>query len=171
MKSVNGTWDKKQCPECSNFYVNVSDHIRRFHRGYKNPMPRLFCGSCRKHILQEVYEEHRRTCIKEETICHICSASVKNIEQHLAGKHQIARIQCGLCGIQVIVMKDLNTHLETAHFSEVMEELGFADTDRKTEDRQERELIAMRAVELYAPGTVDTKYRCQFCNTETVTKT
>jgi hypothetical protein len=169
MKSVNGTWDKKQCPECSNFYINVSDHIRRFHRGYKGRNKRLFCGSCKKHILKELYEEHKLTCIQEETICHICSDSVKNIENHLVKKHQISRIQCGLCGMQATVMGELNAHLETAHFPDIIKELGF--TGFSTEDRQERELIAMKVVECYASLTSDNKYQCQFCYTKTVTKT
>jgi len=169
MKSVNGTWDKKQCPECSNFYINVSDHIRRFHRGYKGRNKRLFCGSCKKQILQELYEEHKLTCFQSETICHICSASVKNIENHLAQKHKISRIQCGLCETKATVMGELNIHLETSHFPEIIKELGF--TGFSTEDRQERELIAMKVVECYASLTSDNKHQCQFCYTETVTKT
>ena len=169
MKSVNGTWEKKQCPECSNFYVNVSDHIRRFHRGYKNP--KKCCPNCRRKISQDSFKAHKLVCIKEGTVCHICSKSVKNIDIHLAKQHKLARIQCGLCEVQVTVMGELNTHLETAHFPVILEELGFAPTGQGTEDREERELMAMKIVEIYGQESADTKCKCKFCGSETVTKT
>jgi len=169
MKSVNGTWEKKQCPECSNFYVNVSDHIRRFHRGYKNP--KKCCPNCRRKIAQDSFQAHKLICIKEDTICHICSKGVKNIDIHLVKQHQLARIKCGLCEIQVTVMGELNTHLETAHFPLILEELGFASTGQSTEDREERELMAMKIVETYGQESEDNKCRCKFCGSETVTKT
>eukprot|EP00092_Neocalanus_flemingeri_P019766 GFUD01021406.1.p1 GENE.GFUD01021406.1~~GFUD01021406.1.p1 ORF type:complete len:753 (-),score=179.50 GFUD01021406.1:10-2268(-) len=172
MKSVNGTMEKRQCPECSNFYVNVSDHIRRFHRGFKGPKQfKSFCGSCLKHIPHELYEEHKLTCIKEETICHICSKSVKYIENHLARKHQITRIQCGLCEMQLTVMGELNTHLRADHFPTILEEAGLLSTDLATEDRIEREKIAMKMVELQVNNTGENKYQCKFCNSETATGT
>jgi len=118
-----------------------------------------------------VLEEHKLNCIKEDTICHICSKSVKYIENHLARKHKLTKLQCGLCKEQVTLMGELNTHLKTTHLPQIVQETGLG-TCLTTEDKVERENIAVKIVELYVTNTEDdNKYQCGFCKTKTTTGT
>eukprot|EP00092_Neocalanus_flemingeri_P010054 GFUD01010835.1.p1 GENE.GFUD01010835.1~~GFUD01010835.1.p1 ORF type:complete len:882 (-),score=215.59 GFUD01010835.1:60-2705(-) len=172
MKSVNGTREKKPCPECGNLYVNVNDHVRRFHRGYKkNVMKRKSCNSCCKQIRRDEYDDHKVTCNKapEETICHICSKKVVQIGKHLAMVHKVFDRRCYLCDKDFYTVLDLNSHLRSEHFPEILIEAEFLETDLLTEDKIQRECIAAKIVELYSSKTEENKVECKFCRYKTTT--
>jgi len=172
MESVNGTREKKPCPECGSLYVNISSHIRKFHRGQKYVAKHKNCPACSKRIKIEEFAAHKLTCKQEETICHVCSKSVVNIKIHLAMIHKVFARRCYLCQEDFHTIFDLNNHLRSNYFPKIMLEAGFLETDLQTEDASQRELIATKLVELYSSTSESEagQIECKFCGYKTATR-
>ena len=168
MKSVNGTREKKPCPECGNLYVNLNDHVRRFHRGHKKKTSK-YCNCCQKFIKPEEFDAHKLACKLDETICHICSKKVVMIAQHLAKSHKVFQRKCYLCNEEFLTALELDSHLRSKHFPKIMIEAEFLESDLHTEDKIQREFIATKFVELYSCNAEESKIECKFCGFKTTT--
>jgi len=172
MSSVNGTRVKKPCPECGNFYVNLYEHIRRFHRGVKKTRNTRYCTNCRERFDKDNYEDHRISCKLKKTVCYICSKNVVQISTHLTRFHEIYDRKCHLCGNSYQTTIILNKHLRDEHFPKIIkEELRVFSLD--TEDAFQREAIATKLVESFSVKSSDgpsEQIECSFCKYRTSTK-
>ena len=162
-ESVNGTREKKPCPECGNLYVNLSSHVRKFHRGVRYQNNHRQCLACNKRMRKEEYADHKLTCKEEETVCHICSKKVVKINQHLANSHQVFERKCYLCREDFKTISDLNKHLQSEYFPEILMRAGFVETDLQTNDAMKKELIANKFVESHSCTSEGEQFECKFC--------
>ena len=168
LSSVNGTRAKKPCPECGNLYVNLNDHINRFHKGHKKTKNVKYCFNCQKSYHKDIYDDHKLHCKEEMTVCHICSKKVLVITNHLAKYHQIYERKCRLCESDFRTNEDLNQHLKNEHFPRIMLEPGFDQMSLKTEDVFQREALASKFVAMYSTKSED-QIECSFCKYRTIT--
>ena len=172
MKSVNGTRVKKPCPECGNLYVNLNDHVRRFHRRHKKKRMVKYCTNCHSNFPRDTFDDHKLVCLKEQsdkTICHICSKEVVQIANHLAKYHQIYDKKCFLCENNFHTISDLNNHIRGEHIPKIMKQPEFNQMDLKTDDTVHREVIAATFVNRYFEKTEEDQIECNFCKWKTST--
>ena len=145
MKSVNGTMQRKQCPECSSYFVNLRDHILRTHRGEPKPYQKngIKCLKCYKWIPKDQYKSHQDSCTIQTQTCSICQKEVRQLEMHLINHSE--GVKCVLCPEMFSARKvqygKLNDHIYEFHIPDIFMEFGIID-DLHTKNNTRRDEIA-----------------------------
>ena len=174
MKSVNGTMKRRQCPECSLYFVNLSDHIRTVHRRELKPYRKngVKCIKCCKWIPKDQYKSHHDSCTVQTHTCSICHKEVRKLDHHLRMAHS-ERVKCVLCpelfSATGAEFGKLSNHIFNNHIADIYTDLGIID-DLHTEDIKRREQITQLFVDNKSI-LKDKKYVCLLCEKSFDTRT